>query len=355
MQAALQISSIVDSADKEFAALSNIHQEQLEALRITAESDIPEQVQTILIGNAGFAAPSNISGISAPPKAAKTGFGNACVAGALSNDGFVNDFADIKVVANIKNRAVICIDTEQSEYDQQWNIKGVLKRNNLKSTPNNYFCYNLRKLKFKEYKSVTTRICEYCNRQCDGIHLIFIDGVADYLSSVNDEVEAHEIAQYFIHLAITYNCPVIVIIHQNPGTQKERGHAGSELQRKCYGLVSVEKTGNISTVQPKLLRKASNEDMPLISFKYHKEKGYHVQVDNVDKEAEKDANTRQRHQDVAIRVFKKGISLSYTQGVEAIMQETNKGERTAKSMISNMTGWKQINKGTDGNYRINNS
>ncbi len=144
-----------------------------------------------------------------------------------------------------------------------------------------------------------------CAERFAGIHLITIDGGADYIASVNDEEQANEIIEYFTHLSIRYNCPVIIIVHLNPNSDKERGHFGSHLQRKCYGLLTIEKAkGNdISTLIPKAFRKAGNADVVPVCFAYDKEKHYHVQVNAPDHGTAKAAANVVKAKKIAEDVF----------------------------------------------------
>lgn len=324
-----------------------------EHLRITAEKDIPQPEPTVKINSAAIASPGNITAIGAAAKAGKTAVVGVLLAGAISKNGLIDGFSEISISPNPEGKAVISLDTEQSEADQQYNVRAVLKRAGISRTPTYFRAYNIRQLKTEEYQATTNAICDLCRSAYKGIHLIVIDGGADFILSVNDESAASSIVQYFTHLAIKYQCAVIVIVHQNPGSEKERGHFGSEIQRKCYGLLTLTREGDVSTLKPKIMRKAGNADIPLIHFKFCKDKGYHVEVESTDSEEERAVKERKRHKEIAIKVFKPLVALSYTKAVSQIMQETNRGERTAKTMISNMIGWEYINKGDDNNYRIN--
>lgn len=325
-----------------------------EHLRVTAEMVIEQNDPIITWCEAPVATVKNIIGISAASKAGKTAAMALLTAGAIAEKGDWDDFgSELKIKQNINKHAVICFDTEQSELDQQYKVKTILKRVGLKSTPDHYLEYNIRRLSINEYQETTNQICKAARDKFGGIYMILIDGGADYLLSVNDESAATLIVEYFTHLSIEFNCPVIIIVHQNPGSEKERGHFGSQLQRKCYSLLSISKKGDISTLSAKMMRKAGIGDVPEIHFKYCKEKGYHVRVDAPDSEIEKNQKDRKKHELTASEVFKPGIALNYSEAVSEIMNVTSKGERTAKTMISNMVGWKIINKCDDGRYRKN--
>ena len=134
--------------------------EDFDQWRVTSEKDIPNPEPTITIGGAAIASPGNITGISAAAKAGKTAFTGVLLAGAISQTGEVEGFNDVEVIPNIDGRAVIHFDTEQSEADQQYLVKTILKRAKLNSTPNYYRSYNIRQLSIENYREVTDKICE---------------------------------------------------------------------------------------------------------------------------------------------------------------------------------------------------
>lgn len=323
-----------------------------EPFRITKEKNIAHPEPTITINGAAVAAPGNITGISAASKAGKTAVGGMILAGAISKTGQADIPEGIKVEPNINGFAVIHADTEQSEPDHQDAHIATLKRAGLEDTPDYYLAYNKRELRLEEYQPFMNCICEGAIEKFGGIHLIVIDGGADYIADVNIAEEANGIVRYFIHLSIKYNCPVVIIIHQNPGSDKERGHFGSELQRKCYGLLTITKEGDISTLQAKIMRKAGNGEIMPISFMYDKVLGYHCQVDQPDKETVKDAKNMARVKMVCEKVFAPPKAFSFTESIARIMQEMNKSKATARRILEDGEGMGYITKGVDKNYRL---
>lgn len=323
-----------------------------DSLLVTAEKDIPQDEIIIEIAGAKFASQNNISAISAAPKGAKTAVMNSMVAGSISCNGAVSGFPDIQVRPNDERKAVIVFDTEQSMADQQHNVKTILKRAGLHNTPEYLRCYNITSLNLEDYQPKTNLICELNAEKFRGIHSIYIDGGADFIASVNDEEQSSGIVKFYRQLSINYQCPVVIIVHQNPGSEKERGHFGSELQRKIYGLLSIEKKGDIFSINGKMLRRSGNNDVPVINFQYCKEQGYHVQVDAQDQEAAKDAARRQKLEDTAKQVFKPFAAYKEIEAYEAIMKCTNKGKTTAKNMLYDMKGFGYLEQGPDKLYRV---
>lgn len=351
----LKIEDITSSINEDAKALKNqFSLSDYEYLRITKEKEIARPRPAVTIDGSAIGTPGNLLGISAQIKAGKTAIKGVFLAASLSETGIADGFPTI-VCEPAKGKAIIDLDTEQSEADQQDNLNTVLQRAGIQQTPGNLQSYNIRQLSMKDYREFTNNICDLCAEKFSGIHLITIDGAADFIASVNDEEKANEILEYFTHLSIRFNCPVIIIVHLNPNSDKERGHLGSQLQRKCFGLLTIEKVkgSDISTLIPKAFRKAGNTDVQPIHFAYNKEKHYHVQVNAPDNEKEKASVIMIRHKVIAKEVFDNMAAYSYTNAVKVIMKHTNKGNRTAKSMISNMAGWEFIIKGDDGNYRLN--
>jgi hypothetical protein len=326
--------------------------EDFDSLLVTVEKEIPQDEVIIEIAGAKFASQNNISAISAAPKGAKTAVMNGMVAGSISCNGAVAGFPDIQVRPNDEQKAVIVLDTEQSMADQQHNVRTILKRAGLQNTPEHLRCYNITQLNLGDYQEKTNLICDLNAQRFGGIHSIYIDGGADFIASVNDEEQSSGIVKFFRQLSIKYQCPVVVIVHQNPGSEKERGHFGSELQRKIYGLLSIEKKGDIFSINGKMLRRSGNNDVPVINFQYCKEHSYHAQVDAQDQDAAKDAARRQKLEEIAHRVFKPFTAYKEVEAYEAIMQHTNKGKTTAKNMLYDMKGFGYLVQGPDKLYRV---
>lgn len=316
--------------------------EDFEYLRITLEKEVPHHEPVIRIGDKGIAARRNITGISAQVKAGKTALSSVILAGAISQDGEIEGFNDMHVEPNRDGKAVIDIDTEQAEDDQQYKVKTILRRSGFSNTPDNFLSYNFRQLTRANYKDALNPICNTASERFNGVHLIVIDGGADFCQSVNDDKEAAAAVEYFTHLSIEYDCPVIIVVHQNPGSEKERGHFGSEIQRKCYGLISIVKNGDISTASVKVGRKAGTTDTPLIHYCYDSAKGYHTDTEEPDIDHNKAIKNRKKHLEVAERVFSGQSSYKHNEAVRLIMDVRSCSEKTAKTMLQNMVGWGQV-------------
>lgn len=333
----------------ELQSLTDSGLERFSHLRVTAEKDIPVNTPVITWSGAGVASRGNITAISAEAKAGKTAFTGVLLAGAIGQA--IDGFDEIEVKQNTTQLAVIHLDSEQSEDDQQHNIKTILARARRQSTPDYLLSYNIRQLGINEYRQITDDICRAASMEYGGVFLIVIDGGADYIKSVNDEEQATGIVEYFTHLSIKYDCPVIIVVHLNPNSTKERGHLGSQLQRKCYGLISIKKDGDTSIAEPKIMRRARLSELQPIHYTYCRTKGYHVQIGTPTKAT--NSTKIKMIEETISNVLTPLDSVQYMDLVRKLLGATACSEATAKRHISVAEANKWIAKGDDGRYRIN--
>ena len=346
------ISEIKSEAAKMLQQLEQLS--KYEYLRITLATDIPAPAPIISINVETISTGGNITTISGASKSGKSAFTGWLIAGAISRTGIINDMLEgLTVEPNPNSKAVLQFDTEQARHKHQANVKAILRRSGLDQFPEYYLSYNLRQLDVKEYKSVTSDICEQANIRFNGVHLIVIDGIADYISSVNDDVESNEIVKFIEELAIKYSAPVIVIIHTNPNSDKERGHLGSQCQRKSESVLMVRSEGDISYLEPKFLRMAGKGNVPIMQFMFDKNKSYHVGIGNrIETTANKDFERLQTIERICKAAFAPPAAYKYNEAIERIMRESKKGETTAKNYFKEMNTHELIKKGEDDFWRL---
>src|SRR6266536_605805 len=319
--------------DPNFATL-----EDFEYLRITETTDIPLPETIISVNGAIIAEAGDMTTISGASKSGKSAISGYIIAASISKD--VKDpIPGFNVQNNDKGRAIIHLDTEQSKYSHQRNYIKILRRTEIKDSPDYLLSYNIRKLSLDEYQPTTNGICEAAAKQFGGIHMIIIDGLADYINDVNNETESRNIVKYFMHLAEKYNAAAIVIIHTNPAAKgiegKERGHLGSECQRKSQSLLTlIAGKDDVSILTAKLFRNAGKEDFEPISLKYDKERGYHVYFEA--EREEKNEEKRAELVELAAKIFGDGNAYKEGEILSLIEKKAKLKERAAKDRFTAM-------------------
>lgn len=321
-------------------------------LQITDSTDIPEPIPVIKIAGETISTKSNVTTISGASKSGKSAFTSVLMAGAISDNDY-DGFQDVQVIPNHDHKAVIHIDTEQAKSKHKHNICAILERANLDTCPDYFLSYNIRELPINEYEAATSSIIEAAAAIHDGIFIIVIDGIADYIRDVNDADISNEIVSYLEKIAIKYDCPVITIVHTNPNSDKERGHLGSQLQRKSESVLIIQTDNDISTLKPKFLRSAGKGKIPLIQFRYNPEKHYHEFCGiTTNAQADKDAERIEAIKKIAAQVFSGQKAYAYNEAIEAIMRSSNKGKLYSKNAFTEMKAHEMIIQGDDKNWRL---
>lgn len=326
---------------------------EFEHLRITDTTDIPPPIPIVTINNEIICTECNMTTISGSSKSGKSAFTGIILAGAISTTGRIDGLQYLEVKPNTEGKAVIHFDTEQARHKHQSNLRSVLKRSYIDKCPDYFLSYNIRALDIATYRDTTMKICETANNTFKGVHLIVIDGIADFISDVNETIQANDIVKFFEDLAIKFSCPLITIVHTNPGSDKERGHLGSQCQRKSESVLSIKNENDMSFMEPKLLRMAGKGDIPLLQFGYSKDKGYHVDMGVKSSGDEAKGEKRKLElQTLANKVFGGQISLKYNDAWNNIGERKGCGTSTSKKALADMVELNIVYQDSLGYYRL---
>jgi hypothetical protein len=176
--------------------------------------------------------------------------------------------------------------------------------------------------------------------ECGGIHSVFIDGISDLSKDPNDPVEACGLIEELVQLAIKYDCPIIVVLHENPsGTGQEyskgRGHLGSQLERKAESNLRVVKDASgVSTIYSDRCRRASVPQDMGPRFQWDSSAGMHVSVAG-DVKSDKAQNKREAERPAVGAVFDGTTgNVAWSDLKWRIMQIAHLAPRTAERHIT---------------------
>ncbi len=324
----------------------------LDARRIR-DTDPPErpQPQLVLAGHQ-ISTSGNLTVITAQAKAGKTGVVTGIVGAFLAQMGqtfVVSPGKEIDCLGFMaerhEGRAVIVFDTEQSKYDAYQLVQRSLRRSNTVALPENFRCYSLADISSQQRRLFLKAEIERADQECGGVHAVIVDGVADLCEDPNDPAESFSLVEELMHLAMSHDCPLILVLHENPAGTKQsyskgRGHLGSQLERKAESNLRVEKDAEgISVIFSERCRRASIPKPEGIRFKWDDEKTMHVTLQGTEGES-KAARKREEARALAAEVYE-GItgSLRWGELKKAMMEKLIVSEKTAERRI---TEWKQL-------------
>lgn len=229
------IPDIVGQAEKELIK----EPEDINApYRLDLSADIPDPEPILKQGDVNICTLGNFSCIVGQAKSRKTYLISSFVGAFLCEDDYMG-------IHGTMGGNVLYIDTEQSVP----HVKKVIRRIHRiagydESQSNNRLgVLFLRELDpVSRINSVLYEINKVRPSLC------VIDGVGDLMNDTNSNTESVEIATLLLQLTTKYNCHIITVVHTNPGSDKARGHIGSEIIRKAETVISVRKDGDVSRV-----------------------------------------------------------------------------------------------------------
>lgn len=199
---------------------------------------------------------TNISCVTGKGKAKKT-FLMSYILSVLGKN-YYDEELKFKACLPENKRMVLHFDTEEGDYDC-W-IVGKRIHDIAGEIMENVGTFNFREFKPEERLKLIGYAIEKFK---DNIGVVFIDGIADLVKSVNSEDEADEILHLFLKWTKIYNCHISCVIHQNKQNNFAMGWLGTKIIQKCELIISVEadeKIKNHSHVSCDMIRGAEPFD-----------------------------------------------------------------------------------------------
>ena len=74
-----------------------------------------------------------------------------------------------------------------------------------------------------------------------GARLVIIDGIKDICKDFNNIADVAACMDTVTSWALTYNVHILCILHENPSSDKARGHLGTELYNKATEIINVKR------------------------------------------------------------------------------------------------------------------
>lgn len=278
----------------------------------------------------------NLGTITAAKSAGKSAVTGAMLAATLGESerdylGFGSE--------NPRGLAVMHYDTEQADYDAFQVLGNALKRAGKKpeEQPAWLYSYRLTGLSHKDAWMVIKITVRLAAEECGGVHSVLIDGVADLVANVNDPEECNAFVADLHALAIKHDTWICSVIHFNPGTEKTRGHLGSQLERKAETNLRLDKdkTEEITTIWSNKQRHAPIPKSKGPCFMWSDEAGMHVSAGT--RRALKEEEEREALTALAQKMFAGVTRLSRSALVKMSKTSLDKSRQTAGRRVDAMS------------------
>jgi len=211
----------------------------------------------VYFANESFVTNQNLSVILASPGTGKSSICESILASVLNKDC---DTLSFKVDEAVQR--AIYFDTERDLSMIDRSNERMLQRANVSEHLENALVVGLREnFSVKDKKEKIIQVIEHYKPQ-----LILIDGVSDLMSNTNSEEETNLIIEWLNKIITHYNLSLITTLHPNKGTDTARGWIGSEMLRKCEGVILVKE--NVDEIRTMSVTKARDSAKPKASFKW---------------------------------------------------------------------------------------
>jgi archaellum biogenesis ATPase FlaH len=291
----------------------------------------------ITINDVTIGTPGNLVCVAGAEGSGKTNYLGGLLSGAIKPEEAVIDTLGTTIKENIDQRAVLLYDTEQSEFQLYKNLTYILRRSSLERPPSWFKAFCLVGISRSERMNLILESMDRFFYEYGGIHMVVIDGIADLLGAVNDEESSVKLVEELFRMAAIYNTVIVCVLHLAPSGMKLRGHLGSEVQRKAAGILLIEKddNNNCSVVKALKVRDGSPLDVPMVQFGWSKTEGRHVYLGEKSKE-DSDLRKTNELKDAATDIFRDKVILPNQQLVQAVMEQMDVKERTARAYIKFM-------------------
>lgn len=238
------------------------------------------------LGGVVICTPGNLCAITAQAKVGKSALVSALTAATMTAPDSQADLLSA-VGYNADGKAVIYFDTEQSPDDFWHAVKRAMRRARVDAQPEWLRAYSIADFPAQVGRKAVLIDMADAAEACGGVHSVIIDGVADLVLDVNDAAECNEFVAELHRTAIRYDCAIICVIHKNPGSEKVRGHLGSQIERKAETNLSLEKEDEVTIVWSNKQRRAPIDKKTGPRFRWDDELKMHVSVEPVDRPANK--------------------------------------------------------------------
>lgn len=224
----------IEGAVSELKKIEDGSSGDFEARRFDPSRTVEEPTPIFTLDGTTIATEGNLQVLTGGEKAGKSRIFAAMISATLGGDGDNLSFG----ANNPERKQLVYLDCEQSEKNFYRLINGSLRRAKASETPKWFAAYHCTG---EAPKEIFARLRRLLSRS--ETYAVLVDGFADLVVSPNDEEETFEAVRELHALAIRHQTAIMGVLHQNPGTIKERGHLGSQLRRKAETVITLEREG----------------------------------------------------------------------------------------------------------------
>ncbi len=289
--------------------------------------------------------PGNLTTFVAAAKAGKTAVLGAMIAAVLKAPATEADTLGFWS-ENPEGKAVLHFDTEQSIEDHWHVVRRAMRRARVETLPPWIFSYCLTGFNALRAQAAVRVATLAALQECGGVHSVLVDGYADLVADVNDASECNAFVSRLHDCAIEWDCPIVGVLHFNPGTEKGRGHLGSQLERKSETNIRLDKEEGVTELWSEKQRRAPilKGKGPLFAWNDDSQMHVSVEAGQTARQAEEIRLERRKVEEV----FAGHPSMRYSDLVSTVKSTLTVSDRTAERRVDKWDKLRLIQKSVAG-------
>ena len=235
--------------------------EKLSAVEICNVPDEQEPPSLFNINGVEVLPKDAVGIIAAQKKSGKSNFAGLLMAACASPNHQVLNGA---IRSNLGALRVLNIDTEQPLRDARRTLRRVMKTAGYDYSEQ-WNTHNIVSISVKDIEETDRMILVELAIKKFQPQLVFVDGIADLIASINDEAQAKEVMAWMDYLSCEYDCAVIGMLHLNYNSGKIGGWAGTQANKKFTDsfILKKDKSSGFFTVE----HEGRGESAPNLRFK----------------------------------------------------------------------------------------
>lgn len=284
--------------------------------------------------------PNSIAIIQGQSGVHKSGIAQSICACLIQSDTIQHPLLGFELSPTVSDVGVLYIDTERNLSDQlPYAMQKIVIQAgySIVNIPSNFNCISLLKTPRKQRLELANTLLNYYTKQMNSHLVVVLDVSTDFLSDFNNVSDSMNLSDMMNQMINEHNVTFICVIHENPGSEKARGHYGTEISNKATTIMQVSECKYNMRPDPtyelKFLKNRNTKRLPSMFFEFNEESRNLVQLDKEIVKAIIDSKNIKAHveqvQKVMEQVFASVEEISRQDLLQKMSVNLNIGERTA--------------------------
>ena len=284
--------------------------------------------------------PNSIAIIQGQSGVHKSGIAQSICACLIKSDTIQHSLLGFELSPTARDIGVLYIDTERNLSDQlPYAMQKIVIQAgySIVNIPANFNCISFLQTPRKDRHGLLNTLLKYYTKQINRHLLVVLDVSTDFLSDFNNVSDSMNLSDMMNQMINEHNVTFICVIHENPGSEKARGHYGTEISNKATTIMQVsEYKQNMRpdpTFELKFLKNRNTKRLPSMFFEFNEESRNLVQLDkeivNAIIDSKKHKANVEQIQKVMELLFASVDEISRQDLLQKMIVNLNIGERTA--------------------------